>query len=138
MIIFVSNSITKFKSRIIPKDTIICPLEFYNLKNTISTINQINPSSIICENIQIYNLLKPHFNNLEILQNHPSHIYINNQIPQNIFYITITLFSSILFYLISKNTIITLIFYTASFISLVLCYSDTTRWNTNISKLIDL
>jgi len=138
MIIFVSNSITKFKSRIIPKDTIICPLEFYNLKNTISTINQINPSSIICENIQIYNLLKPHFNNLEILHNHPSHIYINNQIPQNIFYIIITLFSSILFYLISKNTIITLFFYTASFISLVLCYSDTTRWNTNISKLIDL
>lgn len=142
MIVFISNSITNFKTRSIPKDTIIIPFEKFHLKKIISTINLIKPSNIICENSNILQLIKPHFPNCEILENQPCHTYINNQIPQNIFYISISLILSILFtLLINKNilnTILVLIFFTTSFISMVFCYSDTTRWESKITKLIDL
>ena len=142
MIIFISSSILNFKTRNIPKDTIIIPFEKFHLKKIISTISLIKPSKIICETPQTLKLILPHFPNCEILQNQPCHSYINNQIPQNIFYISFSLVLSILFtLLINKNilnTILVLVFFTTSFISMVFCYSDTTRWDTNFIKLIDL
>jgi len=138
MIIFASNSILNFKTKIIPKDSIIIPIEKYKLKNAISTITQIKPCKIICENEKIRELLNPHFNNLELLNNQPSHIYINNQIPQNLFYIIISLLSSICFWFLSKNTVLTLIFFTTTFIILLFSYSESTRWDKQFHKLIDL
>lgn len=142
MLIFISNSITRFKTRCIPKDSIIVPFEKFTLKETIQKIQSINPSTIICENESILKLLKPTFSNLEILSNQPSYNYINNKIPQNIFYILISLISTIFFALLFnkniQNIILVLIFFSTSFISLVLCYSESTRWDTNFIKLIDL
>ena len=142
MIIFISNSIINFQTRNIPKGTIIIPFEKFHLKKLLSTLSLIKPSNIICETPHILNLIQPHFSNCEILQNQPCYSYINNQIPQNIFYISISLILSILFtLLINKNilnTILVLIFFTTSFISMVFCYSETTRWESKFTKLIDL
>lgn len=144
MKIFVSNTILNFKTYFIPYDCIIFPFQKFKINQMIKNINSLNPSSILCENKEIYNILIRYFNKKSIYicdcNNSEGVQYIPNLFKQNIIFIiissTITLFIYYLFISNFSSSFLIIIINFALFLIILLSYSDLMQWNNTSKKII--
>lgn len=144
MKIFVSNTILNFKTYFIPYDCIILSFQKFKINQIIKNINSLNPSSILCENKEVYNILKPYFKKKSIYicncDNSDGVQYIPNLFKQNIIFIitssTITLFIYYLFISNFTPSFLIIIINFSLFLIILLSYSDLIQWNNTSKQII--
>lgn len=133
MKIFISSSISKFKTRFIPRECTILPMPGW-ANSTISNLKWLNPSEIICETNDIFRVISPYFKNIPVvIMNYSDGIeYCGNPIKIKMNYAIISAYFVLFIYAIVLNNLIQAIFlmiiYITVFLGVILWHSDREEW----------
>lgn len=140
MKLFISNTIHLFKTKSIPTNSLILPLQKYKINDAIRLIQKIKPSKIICETEEIFNLLNKKFNNIEVLnENTKCYSYFQNKLYQKPFYLLISsIITLILSFLLSLYSLIPLLIINLLiFTAIIICFNENFKWDQNFTRLVD-
>lgn len=106
--LFISTTISHFKTKLIPINAIIYCIEKNNNSThkdaIINIIKKLNIQNVYCDSIKIYNNYKIDIPNIKIMnQNIPTYKYINDDITVNFRKICISGYFTILFVFLFDN-----------------------------------
>lgn len=113
--LFISTTISHFKTKLIPINAIIYCIEKNNNSThkdaIINIIKKLNIQNVYCDSIKIYNNYKIDIPNIKIInQNIPTYKYINDDITVNFRKICISGYFTILFIFLFDNKSNTIIY----------------------------
>jgi hypothetical protein len=139
MKIFISNSILQFKTRFIPRECIIIPINNFS---TIVNLKNLNPTEIICETDEILKIILPY--NKEI----PSYVlnysdgieYCGSLIKNKMNYAVISSYFLLFLYGIILDNLILSIFLIIIqlivFFTVIIWFSDREEWESGAKRII--
>jgi hypothetical protein len=143
MKIFISNSILQFKTRFIPGDCVILPMQkFGGVNKIIINIRWIKPTEIICENDEILREILPYCKDIPVsVMTYSNGIEYSGSPIKNKMNYAIISFYFILFInsVILDNFILSIflgIIYLTVFFSIILWFSDREKWEAESKRIM--
>ncbi len=143
--IFITNTITKFKTSAIPLETIIYPVgknDLPNHFNTIKTIiKKLKIETVYCDSKYIYDYYKDKLPQIKILtRNIPSYTFINHDTSLNLRRICIAGYLTVLFFSLFHDTFfsIAVIIVLIAFWFLIEKLIISSKWTPHSKNFINL
>jgi hypothetical protein len=141
MKIFISSSISQFKTRFIPRGCAILPMPNFNKNTTIANLKLLNPSEIICETAGILRIIAPYFKNIpvDVIKYDDGIEYCGSPVKNKMNYVVISAYFVLFIYAIVLDNFIQAIFlaliYITVFLGVILWHSDREEWEAGGKRI---
>ena len=145
MKIFISSSILQFKTRFIPRECVILPMQGSitgGVNATIANLKYLNPSVIICETEGIFRVISPYFKagSVVVMDYSDGVEYCGSPVKNKMNYVVISAYFILLIYAVILDNFIQAIFlvviYITIFLGVILWYSDREKWEVGGKRLV--
>ncbi len=141
MKIFISSSISQFKTRFIPRGCAILPMPNFTTNATITNLKWLNPSEIICETDGILRIIAPYFKNIPVgmIKYGDGIEYCGSPVKNKMNYAVISAYFVLFMYAIVLDNFIQAIFlamiYITVFLGVILWQSDHEEWEAGGKRI---